>query len=521
MSTDAAPSSLPLPDDVGLCHALIREQGGTIEQMQRELEQLQHYVAQLLRARYGPRSEKIDPAQLALFDAQASEETTSETNPAEQSPAETIVREHRRRGGGRKPLAADLPRKRIEYALAPDQLPCPCCGQERTPFGEEVSEQLEFVPASLFVIQHVRLKYACRHCQEQVVVADKPPQPIEKGIPGPGLLAATITSKYGDHLPLYRLEDIFGRHGVELSRFTMCGWMRQSAELLSLLYDLMARRVLSSRMIHTDDTPVPVLDPSLPHTRTGRFWAYLGDGRNPYVVYDYTPSRQRDGPAAFLAGYRGYLQADAFGGYDGIYTGSQGAILEVGCWAHVRRKFFDAKSLAPRLAHEALARIGELYAVERAAQQRELTADEIRALRQSESLPRLEALHAWLERARDEVTPKHPLSQAVRYALGNWTALVRYCEDGELAIDNNAAERAMRACAIGRKNWLFCGSDNGGRTAAVLFTMTASAKRHALDPFAWLADVLRRLPQLLAAGPLKDDTLASLLPDVWHSSQPA
>jgi hypothetical protein len=305
---------------------------------------------------------------------------------------------------------------------------------------------------------------------------------------------------------------------VELSRVTMCGWMRQSAELLGPLYDLMQRRVLASRVIHTDDTPVPVLDPSLPHTRTGRFWAYLGDGRNPYVVYDYTPSRKRDGPVEFLQGYGGYLQADAFGGYDGIYTASRGKIVEVGCWAHVRRKFFEAKSVAPRLAHEALARIGELYAVEREAQQRELTADEIRDVRQSESLPRLAALHAWLERARDEVTPKHPLSQAARYALGNWTALVRYCEDGELAIDNNAAERAMRACAIGRKNWMFCGSDNGGRTAAVLFTMTASAKRHELDPFAWLADVLRRLPRLLASGPITDDPLQPLLPDVWRHS---
>lgn len=516
MSKDAAPSSLPLPDDVGLCHTLIGQLHDTLATQQRELEQLQHYVAQLLRARYGPRSEKIDPQQLALFEIQPTEEATA-TDAVGAEPSETVVREHRRRGG-RKPLPADLPRKRVEYALPAEQLACPGCGQERTPFGEEVSEQLEFVPACLFVIQHARLKYACRRCQEHVAVADKPSQPIEKGIPGPGLLAATITSKYCDHLPLYRLEDIFGRHGVELSRVTLCGWMRQSAVLLAPLYDLMQRRVLASRVIHTDDTPVPVLDASLPHTRTGRFWAYLGDVRNPYVVYDYTPSRKRDGPAEFLRGYRGYLQADAFGGYDGIYTGSRGAIQEVGCWAHVRRKFFDAKSTGPRLAHEALARIGELYAVEREAQRRALAPDEIRALRQSESLPRLAALGTWLERARDEVTPKHPLSLAARYALGNWEALVRYCEDGELAIDNNAAERAMRACAIGRKNWLFCGSDGGGRTAAVLFTMTASAKRHELDPYAWLADVLNRLPQLQAGGPPAEDVLQALLPDVWKAS---
>lgn len=233
MSKDAD-SSLPLPDDVGLCHALIGQLHETVHALQREHEQLQHYIAQLLRARYGPRSEKVDPAQLALFDAALAEAAAEEPNAADELPAdaETATRASRRRGGGRKPLPASLPRKRVEHALPPEALPCPCCGQERTVFGEEVSEQLEFVPASLFVIEHARLKYACRHCQEQVAVADKPPQPIEKGLPGPGLLAATITSKYGDHLPLYRLEDIFGRHGVELSRATMCGWMRQSAERL-------------------------------------------------------------------------------------------------------------------------------------------------------------------------------------------------------------------------------------------------------------------------------------------------
>jgi transposase len=516
MSKEAASSS-SLPQDVDLCHAVIEQLTQSNADLTRKLAQVEHYLAQLLRAKYGPRSERCDPAQLTLFET--SGQASAVADAAEPAPTETPVRGHIRRGGGRNELPADLPRKRIEYTLPPEALPCPCCGQERMKFGEEVSEQLEFVPASLLVIEHVRFKYACKHCQEQVAVADKPPQPIDKGIPGPGLLAATITGKYADHLPLYRLEDIFARHGAELSRATMCGWMRQSAELLMPLYELMRRRVLASRVIHTDDTPVEVLDASLPHTRTGRFWVYVGDRRQPYVVYDYTPSRKRDGPAEFLKDYEGYLQADAFGGYDGIYAGSGGKIVEVGCWAHARRKFFEAKQTAPRAAHEALARIGQLYALERQAQQAELSAEALRTLRQEQALPKLVDFRTWLEELRLDSLPKSPIGTAARYALGNWQALVRYCENGELAIDNNAAERAVKPCAIGRKNWIFCGSDGGGRTAAVLFTMTSSAKRHGLDPFAWLRDVLTRLPLLRVthASPT-DELLQPLLPDAWQPS---
>ena len=513
MSTDAP---LSLPDEPELLKALAVQLHGTVTAQQRELDQLKHYVAQLLRQRYGPRSEKLDNGQLTLFDAPP----TGDADPSEPPAAaqESAIRAPVRRGGGRNEFPTDLPRRRVEYPLPPEQLACPGCGQERTKFGEETSEQLEFIPASLLVIQHVRFKYACRHCQEQVAVADKPPQPIEKGIPGPGLLAATITGKYGDHLPLYRLEDIFSRHGVELSRATMCGWMRQSAELVLPLYELLKRRVLTSRVIHTDDTPVEILDPSLPHTRTGRFWAYVGDRRNPYVVYDYTPSRKRDGPAAFLKGYQGYLQADAFGGYDGIYTGSAGKVIEVGCWAHARRKFFEAKETAAQPAHEALARIGQLYALERQAQEAQLTPQQMHSVRQEKSLPLLLSFRPWLDALQEKTLPKSPLGTAARYALNNWTALTRYCEDGELAIDNNLAERAVKPCAIGRKNWMFCGSDGGGRTAAILFSLTSSAKRQELDPFAWLRHVLDQLPLLRAAGDtVPDEFLRPLLPDVWRA----
>jgi transposase len=525
MSQEDSSSPQPntsLPTDVTLCHAMIQALQTSHEEQQRRLSQLEYQLAQLLRYRFGPRSEKVDPAQLTLFDTQAAASEANAATDVSAAPevvAETIVKEHKRRGGGRHALPQNLPRTRVEYGLSPAELACPCCGQDRTKFGEEISEQLEYVPASLHVIEHVRGKFACKHCQEQVVVASKPPQPIEKSYAGPGLLAAIISNKFNLHLPLYRLEEEFTRSGVDLSRATMCGWLRQVAELLLPLYELMQRRVLLSRVLHTDDTTVQVQDARLPHTRTARFWVYVGDRRQPYIVYDYTPSRKRDGPAHFLKSYRGYLQADAYGGYDGIYLNSRGAIQEVACWAHARRKFFEAKDTHSQLAHEGLARIGQLYALERAAKEHALTAEQVRRMRQQESLPKLAAFRSWLDVAQRSAVPKSPVAGAIRYALNQWEALVRYCEDGELAIDNNLAERAVKPLAIGRRNWLFCGNDRGGRTAAILFSMTQTAKRHNLDPFTWLRDLLVRLPLLQSShDSLPDDLLTPLLPDVWQKS---
>ena len=364
MSTDAT----HLPDDLATCHALIGQLAATndqfsatVETQQRRLEQLEHYVAQLLRARYGPRSEKVDPAQLALFDPNAAE-PAAESWP-QPEPLDTVVRAHRRRGK-RQPLPAELPRERVEHDLTEEEKCCPACGQQRERIGCQTSEQLEFVPASLYVVEHVRWKYACRGCQEHVAIARPAAKPIERGIPGPGLLAQLIVSKYGDHLPLYRLEDVFARHGVELARSTLCRWARLAADRLAPLYQLMVAEVRRSQVIHTDDTPVPVLDAELPHTRTGRFWVYVGDTTHPYSVYDYTPSRKRDGPAEFLAGYSGYLAADAFSGYDGIYV--SGTVKQVLCWAHARRKFYEARTAQPA-AHQALAFIRRLYDIEREA----------------------------------------------------------------------------------------------------------------------------------------------------------
>jgi transposase len=402
--------------------------------------------------------------------------------------------------------------------------------------GRETSEQLEFVPAKLTVIEHVRLKYACRACEQeaaeggpQIATAEKPLSPIEKGLAAPGLLAYVMVSKYGDHLPLHRLERILQRHGIEIARSTMCDWAAQCAKLLGPLHDRMVSRVRASKVIHTDDTPVNVLDRGLNQGRTGRFWVYLGDKGHPYTVFTYTPSRSRDGPMKFLKDWgreeRVYLQADAFGGYDGIYAGEAGGkVTEVACWAHACRKFYEARTSDAAASTQALAYIRLLYDVEdeakKAAEQNQTDlASERHRLRQELAVPRLQQFKTWLESQQAQhggpVLPKSPMGQVILYAMNQWDALCVYTTDGDLSIDNNAAENALRRVAIGRKNWLFCGSDNGGHTAAVLFSLIATCQRHKVDPFAYLRDVLTRI----AATPVSQ--LDPFLPDQWKARQAA
>jgi hypothetical protein len=376
----------------------------------------------------------------------------------------------------------------------------------------------------LKVIEHRRWKYACRRCEEQVAIASVPNKPIAKGLPGPGLLSGVVVSKYADHLPLYRLEDVLARSGVDLSRSTLCRWVMQTAAVLEPVYQAMVEGVRSSESIHTDDTPVPVLDVSLPKTRTARFWVYCGDWRNPYTVYDYTTSRRRDGPVAFLKNFAGFLHADAFAGYDGIYAA--GNVKQVLCWAHARRKFYDARTVQPEPAHAALAYIARLYRVERDAKDL-IGADGLDseqallawhrqrwALRQQHSWPLLAEFRQWLEATEQMVLPKSPVGQALQYVLPRWDGLVRYCENGALTIDNNLSERSVRPVAIGRKNYLFLGSDHGGKAAAVLYSVMASAKANQVEPFAYVRDLL---VQLTGNSP---PPIAGLLPDAWLTAHP-
>lgn len=525
---------MTLPDDPALLKQLIRQLLDVIQKGTQLNQRLQHQLDALLRARFGKKSEKLDPNQLLLFakeflepEATPSDDTSSEASDTPKTP---------RQSNGRKPLPRSLPRKRIEHDITPEEKACPCCGEERTRIGTEVSEQLEYIPASMVVLEHVRYKYACKHCQEHVITAAKPPQPIEKGLAAPGLLAHVVTSKYADHLPLYRLEGIFARHGVEISRKTTCDWVAACADLVEPIYERMKERIKASRVIHTDATTVPVQ--AAGKTKTAYLSPYIGDFDNPLTVFEYTEAYNRDGPLKFLDGYQGYLQADAHSNYDALYE--DGDIFEVACWAHARRKFFDAKTSDPGRAHTALAMIGELYAIEREAtahiaklEEEASTASDKRMarqrgytdrrqLRQDRAVSKLAALKSWLTEEQKRVLPKSPIGEAIGYALNHWDALHRYTEQGFLAIDNNIAERAIKNVVIGRKNWLFAGSDEGGHTAAVLFSLTVTCKTLGIDPFAYLRDIFTRLPILAAelndpAKLVEHPALDDLLPDRWKA----
>ncbi len=523
------PGVSELPDDPALLKRLIADRDALIDRIRQEAtEQLEAQrqrleaekkaeIDAILRRFYGPKSERFDPRQLLLFGLKVDAMPLDEPSVAEEAGEPLATRRVRNRHKhGRQHLPGHLPRVEVEHDLADAERPCPCCGEMRHRIGREVSEQLEYLPASFKVLRHVRHTYACKRCETtavdpQIATAAKPPQPIDKGLAGPGLLAYVITSKLGDHLPLYRLEHIFERQDVSIARSTMCAWLQTAAELVQPLVRLMGDRVRRSRVIHTDETVVPVQAPGEGKCRKGRIWTYIGDHQNPYVVYDYTPDRTRAGPSNWLAGYKGYLQADAYGGYDGIYH--KGDVTEVACWAHARRKFFDAKSTDGRRSTLMLAMVGELYDVERQA--KDLSEEARLELRQRQSVPILARIQAWLDDEGRVVLPRSPMAGAIGYALNQWDALCVYTTQGFLAIDNNAAERALKRVAIGRKNWLFAGNDRAGQTAATLYSLIASAERHSVDPQRYLTSVLAKVP----STPLGE--LEQFLPDVWKQKTAA
>jgi transposase len=507
-----------LPDDVATLKRLLLERDAEVVQRLAELEvqrvevlsaqllieKLKLQIARLRRIQFGRRSEQHDArvVQLELIVEELETSLAASPTAAATAPASTP-----RTLPVRRPLPATLPRETVVHAAA---CTCPDCGGALKQIGEDVAEQLEFIPEHFKVIRHVRPKFACGKCST-IVQAAAPSRPIDKGIAGPGLLAHVAVSKYLDHLPLYRQSEIYARQGIDLERSTLADWIGGISRLVTPLAELIGRYVTAATKIHADDTPVPVLDPGRGKTKTGRLWVYVRDDRPAgsteaaAAFYRYTATREGAHPRAHLKDFQGTLQADAFSGFAGLYV--DGRVREAACWAHARRKFYDlhADTRSP-LAEQALTRIQGLYAIE--AEIRGQSPDERRRVRQARAGPLLDSLQQWLLETRAKLSAKSELAGAINYALKRWAALTRYRDDGAVEIDNNAAERALRGPVLSRKNFLFAGADSGGERAAVLYTLLETAKLNGLNPEAYLRLVLERIAEQ------PSNRLAELLP--WN-----
>jgi transposase len=512
--------SAALPDldalDVEALKALvIAKHSESIEQHRKlssnaqEIEHLKLVIEKLRRMLFGVKSEKLT-GQLEQLELRLEELETNEAaeEAAQEQRAEAQPASRPRRRPRRKPLPEDLPREVVTHM--PEHDCCPDCGGALRQFGEDVSEQLERVPATFKVIRHVRPKFACNHC-ERVVEAPAPSRPIERGLAGPALLAHVLMSKYGHHLPLYRQSEIYAREGVDLDRSTLAGWVGATSELLTPLVAALREHVMAAEKLHADDTPVPVLAPGQGKTKTGRLWTYVRDGRPagdespPAVWFAYSEDRKGEHPRRHLANFTGALQADAYAGFHHLY--GDGRIYEVACWAHARRKFHEIHAIhASPTTTEALARIAALYAIEDDI--RGKPAELRREVRQSRARPLIDQLHTWMEKTLRQLSSKSETAGAIRYSLSRWRALTRYIDDGRLEIDNNCAERALRVVALGRKNYLFAGSDTGGERAAAIYSLIGSAKLNGLDPEIYLCTALSQV----ADHPV--NRIADLLP--WN-----
>jgi transposase len=462
---------------------------------------------------YGPRADRLTSQEVAQALLEFAEQLEAKPIQAEDVPTkaepEYELRRVKRRPGRRHVANFEnLPVTTQVYELSAEERICPCCGVERKEIGADESWQIEYIPGRFERIQHIRKKYACPGCEKagenpQMEVAAKPEAAIDKGMAGPGLLAYIITSKFSDYLPLYRLEDIFDRQGFEISRATQSVWCGDVADLGEPLYELMAERVRQSHVVATDDTVMPML--SVDKTQSARMWVYVGDAAHPYNIFHFTLNRGRDGPKYFLKDYRQVLLADAYGGYNGVVAGNQ--ITRAGCWSHARRKFIDAEKVAAEIAREAVDLIDALFRVERQA--KDFSVEERLAFRQKHSAPVLAKLREKLLGWKEQLLPKHPMAEAVNYTLSQWTELTVFCSDGAVPIDNNVSEREMKRVVLNRKNSLFVGNPRGGRTAAILASLTSTCRRHDVDPQLYLTQLLMNLPQA------KVSELSDWLPDQW------
>lgn len=486
-----------LPNDIEALKAMLLASEARVAHLNAELstrtaeiEHLKLVLAKLKRMQFGRSSEKLDQQieqlELQLEDLEAEEAVAEARAPMEVAP---------RKKAERKPLPPHLPRD--ERVLLPANESCPDCGAKLKHLGEDVSEQLEYVPASFRVIRHVRPKLACTCC-DAIVQAPAASRPIARGLPGPGLLAHVLVAKFADHLPLYRQSTIYAREGVELERSLLASWVGASSTLLRPLVDALQRHVFAATKLHADDTPLPVLAPGNGKTRTARLWTYVrddrhsGDGAPPAVWFAYSPDRKGEHPQGHLANFSGVLQADAYAGFNAVYE--RGRVAEAACWAHARRKFYDLHAARPSpLTTEALRRIGELYAIEENI--RGKPSAERCTVRRRQSRPLLDDLERWLSTMLGTLSRKSDTAAAILYSLKLWPALTRYVDDGRIEIDNSAAERALRGVALGRRNFLFAGADSGGERAAAMYGLIGTARQNGVDPEAWLRHVLAHIAE--------------------------
>jgi transposase len=474
-----------LPDDVTQLQALVRGFQADILCKDTLIVKLKHQLAGLRQHRFGQSSEALDQLELTLEDEEVAlaQEIVCEPDPTVQS----------KQKPKRKPLPDHLPQ--IEQVLSAGDA-CDDCGGRLKTLGEDITSELEYVPARFIVNKIIRPRMACVSC-DHIQQADLPSRPIEKGLAGPGFLAHVIVSKYADHLPLYRQGGIYAREGLDLDRSTLAGWMGKCSALLEPLAEAVGRHVMTGPAIFGDDTPVKVLAPGSGKTKTARLWAYVRDERGwsgtgaPAAYYRFSADRKGIHPEDHLKTFTGFMHADGYAGFNALFA--RDGMSEMACMAHIRRKFVDVqKASGSAIAAQAITRIAALYAVEQDA--RGLSPDQRITIRQDKSAPLFEALHTWLHAQLRQISGKSPLAAAIRYGLTRMKKVRPYLDHGQLELDNNAAERAIRGIAVGRKNWLFAGSNNGGKTAAILYTLIETAKLNGVDPQAWLTDVLARIP---------------------------
>jgi transposase len=473
-------------------HAELISKDEDLRSCKTEIEILKLQILKLRRMQFGQKSEKrarqIEQLELLVEELEETDAQTAYAAIDEQKPARSAHAKKPRRA-----FPPNLPRE--THTISPREQACPDCGGELKPLGEDVCETLELEPIRFKVIRTVRPKLACARC-DTIVQAQAQSRPIERGMAGPALLARVLVGKYADHQPLYRQAEAFAREGVDLDRSLLADWVGSASALLAPLTEALRAHVFAAEVVHADDTPIPVLAPGRGKTKTGRLWTYVRDERPaageaaPAVSFAYTPDRQGVHPQRHLDGFAGVLQADGYAGFSKIYE--SGEVKEASCWAHVRRNFFDlCESQRSPIAAEALERIGALYAVE--SDIRGQPADQRRAVRCERSRPLLDSMKDWFTQTLERISQKSETAKAIRYALTRWEALNRYCDDGRIEIDNNAAERALRCVALGRKNYLFAGSDVGGERAAAIYSLIGTAKLNGCNPEAYLRDVLTRI----------------------------